>query len=166
MQINNLDEEYLNIVKDILNNDKFNELKACQHHGMTRYEHSVKVSYNAYKYAKKHNLDYKAVAVGGLLHDFFITKNVNKREKFISTFTHPKKARINAINEFKVNYKEENIIVSHMFPIGGYTPKYKESWIVNLVDKKIGLKEFASEYAYKFRYAANLTLVLLLNFIK
>ena len=166
MQIENLDEEYLNIVKDILNNDKFNELKTCEHHGMTRYEHSLKVSYHAYKYAKKHNLDYKEVAIGGLLHDFFITKKLGRKEKFLSTFTHPKIARVNALDTFKVNEKEEDIIVSHIFPFGGYAPKYTESWLVNLYDKKIGFNEFLSEYSYKFRYAANLSLVLLLNFIK
>ena len=66
---------------------EFLELKKCEHHGISRFEHSIKVSYNAYKFAKKHNLDYKEVAVGGLLHDFFIEQNYGIKQRLFSTFT-------------------------------------------------------------------------------
>lgn len=59
MNIDNLDKEYLDIVNDILYSKEFLKLKNCEHHGISRYDHSLKVSYKAYKYAKKHNLDYK-----------------------------------------------------------------------------------------------------------
>ena len=63
--------------------EEFLKLKKCEHHGISRFDHSLKVSYKAYKFAKKNNLDYKAVAVGGLLHDFFIDENVGLKEKFL-----------------------------------------------------------------------------------
>ena len=39
------------------------------------------------------------------------------------------------------NSKEENIIVSHMFPMGEVKPNCKESWIVTLIDKIVALYE-------------------------
>jgi len=161
-----LDEEYLSLVKNILNNEEFLKLKVCEHHGITRFEHSLKVSYGAYKYAKKHNLDYKEVAVGGLLHDFFQDENNNIKDKFISTFTHPNKAVKNAIDKFYVNDKEADIIKSHMFPLNISIPKYKESWLVSLYDKKYAIIEFASKFNHKFRYATNFLLLMVFNFIK
>lgn len=166
MDINNLDEEYLNIVKNILNDKDFIKLNTFEHHGITRFDHSLKVSYNAYKYAKKHNLDYKEVAVGGLLHDFFDSKNVSLKDKFISTFNHSNKAEINSLEKFNVNEKEANIIKTHMFPLNLYVPKYKESWIVSLYDKKIGMIEFINKFKYNLKHSTNLILLVLLNFIK
>ena len=161
-----LDDDYIDIVKHILNNEEFLKLKNYEHHGITRFDHSLKVSYQAYKFAKKHNLDYKSVAIGGLLHDFFHSSNVSLKEKFISTFNHPLKAEANALEKFNVNTKEADIIRSHMFPLNLVVPKYKESWIVSLYDKKVALFEFSSKLGYKLRYASNLTILLLFNFIK
>lgn len=161
-----LDDEYRRLVKHILNDEEFMKLKNCEHHGITRFDHSLKVSYQAYKYAKKHNLDYKSVAIGGLLHDFFDTENVSLKEKFVSTFNHPLKAEINALEKFNVNTKEADIIKSHMFPLNLVVPKYKESWIVSLYDKKVALSEFSAKLSYKLRYVSNLSILLLFNFIK
>lgn len=166
MQLEKLDSEYLEIVKNILNNKEYKELRKCEHHGINRYEHSLKVSYMAYKYAKKHNLDYKEAAIGGLLHDFFITGNMNFIEKTKSFFNHPKKSLSNSLKFYSITAKEENIIISHMFPFGSKIPKYKESWVVSLCDKKVAFTEFRLKFNYKFRYASNLTLLILLNFIK
>ncbi len=166
MNINKLDKEYLEIVNYILNNEEFLKLKKCEHHGISRFDHSLKVSYNAYKFAKKNNLDYKAVAVGGLLHDFFLDENVNLKDKFLSTFNHPLKAEANALEKFNVTSKEADIIRSHMFPINSIVPKYKESWLVSLYDKKVAFKEFSYKLGYKLRYASNLLFLLLLNVIK
>ena len=67
------DFEYINIVKHILSNDKFNEIKKIEHHGISRFDHSLKVSYYSYKVAKFLKLDSEEVARGGLLHDFFLS---------------------------------------------------------------------------------------------
>jgi len=56
------DFEYIDIVRDIINNEEFLKLKFYRHHDNTRLDHCLKVSYNAYKLAKKFNLDYKAAA--------------------------------------------------------------------------------------------------------
>ena len=161
------DSEYLEIVKDIINDPEFLKLKNFEHHGVSRYNHSLKVSYQAYKYAKKKNLDYKAVAVGGLLHDFFESPiNRSTKERFISTFNHSELALRNASNRYAINAKESDIIVSHMFPFSNRIPSCKESWLVMLFDKKAGICEWGKKFGYKLSYATNLCVLLFLNSIK
>lgn len=165
--MHNFDAEYLNIVNDILNDPDFLKLKSFEHHGITRYNHSVKVSYQAYKYAKKHGLDYRSVAIGGLLHDFFeSSENPSTKEKLVSTFSHSEVALENARYKYRVTEKEGDIIVSHMFPFCTHMPKCRESWIVNLVDKKVGLGEWGIKFRHQLSYATNLFVLLLFNSIK
>ena len=91
------DLRYRKIVKNILDNEEFNKIKNIEHHGITRYDHSLKVSYYSYKIAKTLKLDYRQVARGGLLHDFFLSgEDRTFKDKFLSTFVHPKKAEKNA----------------------------------------------------------------------
>ena len=159
--ININSKEYKKIVKHILRNKEFKKLYNIEHHGISRYEHLVKISYYSYKLAKKLKLDYKSVAIGGLLHDFYLDGNErSKKRKFLDTFTHPKKALYTSIDNFNLNEIEKNIIISHMFPIYLSIPKYKESVLVNLVDKVIGANEMLHEYHYKFRYQFNYLYVL------
>ena len=72
MAVTITDKKYLKIVNDIVDSEEFDKLKSIDHHGITRYEHSVKVSYYAYKISKFLKLDYKATARGGLLQMQFI----------------------------------------------------------------------------------------------
>ena len=161
------DKKYLNIVKDILSNEEFNEIKKIEHHGTTRFDHSLRVSYYSYKISKTLRLDYEVVARAGLLHDFFISEEERSfKDKFISTFIHPKEAVENSIRVFDVNEKEVDIIRSHMFPIYKALPKYAESWIVSLVDKVVGTYEFSKKFSYKLTYATNLFIILLLRDLK
>ena len=160
------DREYKKIVKDIFRNVEFKKLYNIEHHGISRMEHSIKISYYSYKIAKKLGMDYVSVARGGLLHDFFLDGDErNGKEKFLDTFTHPKRALNTSMEYFNVNDIEKNIIVSHMFPIYISMPKYKESFLVNLVDKVIGCKELLRGFACKFRYRFNYSYILLLLLI-
>lgn len=159
------DTNYVGIVNDILENAEFNKIKLIEHHGTTRYNHSVKVSYYSYKLAKFFKLNYREVARAGLLHDFFLSdEERTNMERFKSTFTHPKKAVQNACTYFQLNEKEKDIIRTHMFPINLSVPKYAESWVVSFVDKVIGTIEFSKKYKYKIGYVANLYLLFLFNY--
>ena len=51
------DIEYNNIVQNILENEEFNKIKKIEHHGISRFDHSLKVSYYAYRVAKFLKLD-------------------------------------------------------------------------------------------------------------
>ena len=160
------DKEYKRIVKDIFRNVEFKKLYNIEHHGISRMEHSMKISYYSYKIAKKLGLDYVSVARGALLHDFFLDGDERTlRKKFFDTFTHPKRALNTSIVNFKCNDLEKNIIVSHMFPTYLSIPKYKESILVNLVDKIIGSKELIRGFSCKFNYKFNYTYVFMLLLI-
>ncbi len=155
------DNNYISIVDHILKNDEFNEIKKIEHHGTTRFDHSLRVSYYSYKISKLLHLDYIETARAGLLHDFFISDaNRNAKDRLVSTFIHPKEAIDNSIRVFGLNEKEMNIIRAHMFPINITIPKYAESWIVSLVDKVVGSFEFGK----KFGYLANIYLLFLLQY--
>lgn len=161
------DIEYLNLINNILNNEEFNKIKNIEHHGVTRFEHSLRVSYYSYKVSKILKLDYKQVVTGGLLHDFFISdEDRTKKDRFLSVFNHPKKAVKNASEHFEITDKEKDIIRSHMFPINLSVPKYAESWVVSIVDKIVGTYEFSRKFGYKLVYATNVLMVFLLNSIK
>lgn len=161
------DIEYKEIVNHILSSDEFNKIKKIEHHGVTRFDHSLKVSYYSYKLAKVLKLDSEEVARGGLLHDFFMSdEDRTVKDRFVSTFIHPKKAVKNANDVFNISDKEQDIIRTHMFPINLAVPKYVESWLVNFVDKGVGLAEFTHKFGYKFAYALNVYLLFFINNIK
>ena len=160
------DFEYKKIIDNILNDEKFKKLDKCLHHGTTRYEHSIRVSYLSYKIAKINNLDYITAARAGLLHDFFNNEGSSMIERFKSTFTHPSIAVENAKEVFNITEKESKIIRSHMFPVNLTLPRSIEAWIVTVADKIIFLKEISSSTCYKLRYATNLFILIFLNFIK
>lgn len=164
--INN-DQDYTNIVGSILENKEFNKIKEIEHHGVSRFDHSVKVSYYSYKVAKALKLDYADVARAGLLHDFFLSDDERTaKDRFLSTFVHPKKAVKKAESIFGLNEKEEDIIKTHMFPVNMSIPRYAESWVVNVVDKVVGTCEFSKKFGYRLSYAANVYLIVLLNSLK
>ncbi len=159
--------EYSCLVNYILNNKEFQKIKNIEHHGVTRYDHSLRVSYYSYKISKILKLDYKQVATGGLLHDFFLSdEDRNRKDRFLSTFNHPKRAVLKASEQFDITEKEKDIIRTHMFPINLSVPKYAESWVVSIVDKIVGIYEFSRKFGYKLVYATNVMMIFLLNSIK
>ena len=155
-------KEYLQIVEKILNNRKFIKLKEEKHHhNSNRFNHSLDVSYKTYKICKKLRLNYESATKAALLHDFFFDEEFeNKKQRM---FKHPKKAIENAKKITTLTKKEENIIISHMYPIGGHLPKSRESIIVDLVDDYVSLKEkFGIDYK-SFKAAINFLFILLIN---
>ena len=67
------DEEYLALVRDILENEQVRSMDGYFQHGRTTcLRHSINVSYLSYLFCKKHGLDARAAARGGLLHDLFL----------------------------------------------------------------------------------------------
>ena len=99
------DKEYHDIVDNILKHKEFIKLKDYKHHGLTRYDHVVRVSYWSYKIAKKLRLDYKSVARAGLLHDFFFVNNqaITLGERIKVFCNHPKLALENSKKYFDIN---------------------------------------------------------------
>ena len=65
-----IDEEFSILIDPIKSLDEYQKLKDIKHHGITRYEHSLRVAYYSYIITKALRLDYKETATAALLHDF------------------------------------------------------------------------------------------------
>ncbi len=170
MNILDEDENYLRIVRDIMDNEEFNKLSNIPHHGETRMIHSIKVSYYSYKISKFLKLDYKETARAGLLHDFYLdtTKDFDKAKDKVRLYSvgHPKDAIENASQYFTLSEKGINIIRTHMFPLDYRIPKYMESWVVNIVDTVVSTTEFLKKFRYQLNTALNIWLILFINLRK
>ena len=157
-------DEYVNIISDILDNDKFLAIENYKHHGINRLEHSIRVSYYSYIAAKKLKLNYKETARGGLLHDFFINEDLSPMKQKFSVVFHPYSSLENACNNFDLSDLEKDIIINHMFPtLPHKAPKYLESWLVSFIDKGVAIYEFYCSYGRSLVYRfSNIYLALLL----
>ena len=126
-------DSYYEIVDDILKNSEFDKLKLYTHHGITRHEHCLRVSYYTYIVCMKLHLNYIDATRAALLHDFF-TDEVSGLKAWGRFRNHPKYALINSKKYFELSKLQENIIIRHMFPVTFIPPKYIESWIVDIID--------------------------------
>lgn len=143
-----MDKEYYEIIKNILNHEEFKKRKNYKHHGsITVYDHSLKVSQLAYKISKKmKKMDSKSVAIGGILHDFYYNpwQDSKVKKPFFKKhgFVHAEEALKNSEKYFPeyMNEKTKNIILRHMFPLNIIPPKYKEAWLITMVDKWVSLE--------------------------
>ncbi len=154
--------EFDSIVNDITNHPKFYELKHELHHGISRYEHSLRVARMTYHVTKSMNLDYERATRAALLHDFFFDeemKEMNHKEMFRN---HPKYALLNAKECFDIDEKQKDMIETHMFPVCDRFPKYKESYIMSCCDKLVAAHEM---YRYKAALVMGIWIIFLFNMI-
>ncbi|MEA3424543.1 MAG: HD family phosphohydrolase [Bacillota bacterium] len=138
--------EYKYYVEDLMQSDVVNSMQQFIHHkDITCLEHSIDVSYKSFLLCKRLGLDHKSAARGALLHDLFLydwhTPKAEISRKGLHGFTHPYTALRNATKHFSLNALEKDIIVKHMWPLTIKLPKYKESFIVMLVDKYCAFSE-------------------------
>ena len=129
-------QAYLACVGELLRTPQVQAMRELRHHpGVSCYEHSVFVSYTAFRLAEKWGADSRAAARAGLLHDLYLYDSKDKSaHPGNQCFDHPRFAARNAAQVTKLSRKEENIILSHMWPLGGALPRSLEAWLVDLVD--------------------------------
>lgn len=156
--------EFENIIYDLINNDTVLKMKHYkQHYETSCFEHCKMVAYYCYLICKKYNLDYISAARAGMLHDLFLYdwRTRENGRKGLHAFTHPKTALENSLKLFNLNEKECDIILKHMWPVTFFSfPKYKESFIITLVDKYCAIQESINAYksrkklqiAYRYAY--------------
>lgn len=136
-------KEFENIINEFITNDTFLKLKEYkQHFNTSRFDHCYMAAYYCFIICKKLNLDYKSATRAAMLHDFFLYDLMNKgsRARF-HTFRHGKIACQNALQFFKLNRKEQNIIARHMWPVTIIFPSSVEGFILTFVDKYCAIKE-------------------------
>lgn len=138
------DKEYVALVEDLLSQPAVQKLaNYTQHHHSDRLQHSIAVSYDSYRIAKRLHLDYASTARAGLLHDlFYYDWRTTKFNLGTHAFIHPRVALRNAEKLTSLNAKEKDIILKHMFGATLAVPRYLESLIVSLVDDYEAEQEF------------------------
>jgi uncharacterized protein len=149
--------EWYKICKPILLNDEFQRRKLFKHHDGSVWDHTIKVSYQAFIIAKKNHFDAYTCAIAGLLHDFYpkaykysqalydldpayVSRvNVKCPIRQMHGFVHAREAADNALKYFPdlVTEKVYSCIKTHMFPLNTTPPRYLEGWIVTYVDKMV-----------------------------
>ena len=140
-------DEFRNIVKEIVKNDKFKKMREIKQHRFTNcYNHSINVATKCFIFAKKRNIkiDVPSLVRGALLHDFYLYDwREDKLKHKGHLYEHPQVSFENATKEFgDLNEIEKDIILSHMWPINLFKfPKYKESFLVCFSDKICAAKE-------------------------
>lgn len=159
---NTHNEEFENIISDLISNSTVQEMdKYRQHYNTSCLEHCYNVAYYNYKICKKLGLDYVSATRAGMLHDLFLYdwRKPQPGRKRLHAFHHPRIALTNAKKIFELNKKEEDIILKHMWPLTIILPKYKESYIITISDKLCALQETGKHYhnmltsKNSFRYA-------------
>ena len=147
------DYEFIEIIDDLLKNQTVQKMKNFrQHYETSCFDHCLIASYYCYLYGKKFNLDYVSCARAAMLHDLFLYDWRKKQDdrKGLHAFTHPKTAYKNASKLFALNEKEKDIILKHMWPVTIALPKYKESYLLTLIDKYCALNESYQEIYNRF----------------
>lgn len=138
--------EFFHIIDDIISNENVQKMRFFRQHCNTScYEHCLHVAYYSYYISKKLGLDYISTARAAMIHDLFL---YDWRKKYrdielpgLHAFVHPKIALKNGLKFFDLNPIEQDIIVKHMWPITLPFPRYRETYIVSLMDKYSALKE-------------------------
>lgn len=152
-------DTYEDIVKDILSNPEFQKLKSEPHHGISRYEHCLRVSKGSYLVAKSLRMkNLIGITRASLLHDFYTDNYLNGYNSYERLRVHPNVALKNARKFYDLSDMEADIIVKHMFPHTKELPKYKETYLVSVMDKLVASYEMV-------RFKASLKLGIYLLFI-
>lgn len=139
------DEAYVSLISDLLDRPEVQRLHEYeQHHATTRLDHSLSVSYLSYTIGCKLGLDVRAIARAGLLHDmFYYDWRTTKFDEGSHAYIHPRIAVKNAEKITELSKLEKDIILKHMWGATLAIPRYRESYVVTMVDKYCAIVEFS-----------------------
>lgn len=119
-----------------------------QHKSSNTLRHSTSVARLSFVLAEKFrwNISEEELVRGALLHDYYL---YNARETEIGGYkhgiSHPLTALGNAMQDFELTEKEQNIIKGHMWPLTLFKPpRSKEAVLVCIADKYVAAKEMHS----------------------
>ena len=146
---------FFDCVDGLIDHETVCSMREIRHHfHVTCYDHSVFVSYVAFRMARFLGADYQHAARAGLLHDLFLY-DPHDRSCYEGNqcFAHPKAALKNASALCgDLTPAEENSILTHMWPLAARMPRYKEAFIVNAADKLCAVIEVCNLSRFFFRY--------------
>lgn len=145
--------EYYSCVKDLLCDSNVRRLGEYSHHsGTTRFQHCLNVSYYNFLLCRRLKLNARSAARAGLLHDLFFydrREHIPVKGEGWHGVGHPKIAFMNASEMFSLSQLEGDMIVNHMWPLSPRLPRYRETFVITLVDKFCAMAEVASHMLSK-----------------
>jgi len=131
--------QWLAAIADLLGEEGVETMAAYpQHHrGFSRYHHCLLVSYTSFVLCRKLGWHAREAARGGLLHDFYFIDwtRLTFRANLTHMLRHGEWALDNCRTHFSLTPREQDIIVSHMFPVTPHFYHYWESLAVSTMDK-------------------------------
>lgn len=132
---------------DILKSKNFISTKAhIQHGNMTVNHHCMNVAKYSLVISEKLGISCQKEELirGALLHDYFLydwhVGDYAKPYKLHGLY-HPGRALRNALKEYPLTPREQDIIKKHMWPLTVVPPMCREAWIVTAADKWCSLME-------------------------
>lgn len=130
------EREFIDLTRELLDSDQVRMMGRWRHHGqVTTLDHSLFVAFSTYRVARALRMDVRAAVRGALLHDLYLYDSHDKTaHPGNQCLDHPRFAARNAEALTPLSSKERNIILSHMWPLGGALPRSPEAWMVDLVD--------------------------------
>lgn len=140
---------YIKLMRGLLTTPEVRSMQQWNHHfGVTCYEHSLFVSYVAFRLARRWRMDYYAAARAGLLHDLYLYSPYDPTSHpGNQCFYHPVAALRNAKALVPdLSEQEANSIISHMWPLAVHMPRCRLAIIINLSDKFCALLEITKLY--------------------
>ena len=140
---------FLQCVSPLLDTSEVNSMKQWRRHFYTTcYDHSLFVSYVAFRLARYFGWNYRAAARAGLLHDLYLYDPAdNSAHPGNQCLDHPEFALRNAMALCPdLTENEKNAIVSHMFPLAVHLPRCREAVAVNMADKLCAVLEVVRLY--------------------
>jgi uncharacterized protein len=137
------DHDFMTKIKPYIEHPEYQKLKNNQHHHDSVYNHTLRVSYLAYKIGKKLSKHPTELLRSALFHDLYFHDWHDKEFIINHGWTHPKIAAKNAALLFgPLSEREQNAISSHMWPLSFFNPpRFREAFIVAFSDKTIAFGE-------------------------
>ena len=118
--------------------------KFIMHGTTTVYDHCLAVAYFSLWLDKAFHLGSRRhdLLKGALLHDYFLYDwHEPGPSRRLHGFTHPSLACRNAVRDYHIDERTQNIIRRHMFPLVPVPPDSREAWLVCIADKTCALAE-------------------------
>ena len=129
---------YEKVYNEIKDNPRYDVCREYISHGKTDIRtHMVNVAYLALNLSEKLRIkvDKEALVRGALLHDFYMYDWHDKKLSELHGFRHPGAAVKEALKDYDLTKKEQEMIKHHMFPFTYDMPRSKEAKLLCLADK-------------------------------
>ncbi|MCR4923163.1 MAG: HD domain-containing protein [Lachnospiraceae bacterium] len=144
MKRKRLSDDFKAHIKKLISDPKIRKMdRYTQHGSVSTFRHCYRVAKKSYDMSRWLNLKVNTgeMLKGAMLHDYFLYDWHNRGDK-LHGYHHPHVALKNALKDFSLTNKEQNIIKSHMWPLTiTHIPRSREAILVCIADKICSIEE-------------------------